>query len=137
MTQDPFFQSLPRQAASQKPEALAKLRRSLRDRHGRLEDLLAAERKRPSPDSAVLQQLKRRKLMVKDALHALGQGASAGKGLIGSTGCRAAHACPHTHPDTHPGTHPARRLGFRFGFGSSHLRQDFLLPDIVRRDFDP
>lgn len=77
MTQDPFFQSLPRQAASQKPEALAKLRRSLRDRHGRLEDLLAAERKRPSPDSAVLQQLKRRKLMVKDALHALGQGASA------------------------------------------------------------
>ena len=40
----------------------------LRNEHRRLEELLRAERKRLPPDQYVIQDLKRRKLEVKDAL---------------------------------------------------------------------
>lgn len=40
----------------------------LRNQHRRLEEMLRAERKRSRPDPFVIQDLKRRKLQLKDAL---------------------------------------------------------------------
>lgn len=40
----------------------------LRNQHRELEDMIRAERKKPQPDEYVIQQLKRRKLELKDAL---------------------------------------------------------------------
>jgi hypothetical protein len=53
-------------------------RRALRQAHGDLDKKLAAELKRPWPDSTRLQQLKRRKLQIKDELFALGRGTAHG-----------------------------------------------------------
>ena len=61
-----------------KASARAMRRRALRQTHGDLDKKLAAELKRPWPDSTRLQQLKRRKLQIKDELFALGRGTAHG-----------------------------------------------------------
>lgn len=48
-------------------------RRALRQAHGDLDEELAAELKRPWPDSTRLQNLKRRKSRIKDEIFALDQ----------------------------------------------------------------
>ena len=42
----------------------------LKQRHGAIEDQIAAEHERPMPDALVLQRLKREKLAIKDEMDA-------------------------------------------------------------------
>jgi hypothetical protein len=41
---------------------------SLRKRHAQIEEILKQEESRPSPDSALIQQLKREKLLLRDEM---------------------------------------------------------------------
>ncbi len=51
-----------------KPTVVASRIAAVRKRHRRLDDQVAAENRRPSPDASVLQVLKRERLRLKDEL---------------------------------------------------------------------